>query len=131
MTTENEQHLRAKHPDLFAKPTGGVASVRFAVDGFAVDDGWLAILDEMAAEIEQTCAETGNKLPTVLQITEKFGLLRVYLGGASDAVDAIMALAEARSAVTCEDCGVPGRLRRRNGWMRTLCNEHDAASRRG
>ena len=98
MSPENEQRLRAKHPRLFAKPTGKAAMVPFAVDGFAVGDGWLAILDEMAAEIEQTCAVTGSKLPTVLQIKEKFGALRIYVSGANDAVDAIIARAEERSA---------------------------------
>jgi hypothetical protein len=131
MTPENEQRLRGKHPQLFAEPRAEAAMVRFAVDGFAVGDGWLAILDEMAAEIEQICAQTASKLPTVLQIKEKFGLLRIYLSHSNDAVDAIIARAEERSAMICEDCGSPGRLRRRDGWMRTLCDAHDTASRRG
>jgi hypothetical protein len=105
--------------------------VPFAAQGFAVGNGWFGILDEMATEIEQTCAATRCELPTVLQIKEKFGLLRIYVSGADDAVDAIITRAEERSAVTCEDCGSPGHLCRRDGWMRTLCDAHDTASRRG
>ena len=129
MTPENERRLRTKHPQLFAGPRGKAALVPFAVDGFAVGDGWATILDEMAAEIERSCVRTGSKLPTVLQIKEKFGLLRVYIDGGVEGVDTIIARAEERSAVTCEDCGKPGRLRRK-GWLRTLCDEHDAPSRR-
>ena len=117
------------HPQLLAKPTSEAARVPFAVDGFAVGDGWLAILDEMAVEIEQTCARTGSKLPTVLLIKEKFGTLRVYIDGGDEGVDAIIARAEERSAVTCEDCGAPGSLRRK-GFLRTLCDKHDIPSQR-
>ena len=80
----------------------------------------------MATEIEQACTETGSALPTVRQIKEKFGTLRFYVRGAGDDVHAIIERAVERSAVTCEACGAAGNLRRRPGWMRTLCDEHEA-----
>ena len=63
----------------------------------------------------------------VVQVKEKFGGLRFYIGGVSrdkyDGVyDAINA-AEALSYLTCEDCGAPGEPRE-GGWIRTLCDEH-------
>ena len=127
MTPKNEQRLRGNRPRLFCEPRGKAALVPFAVDGFAVGDGWFAILDAMAAEIEQVCARTGSKLPTVLQIKEKFGTLRVYVSDADEDLNAIIARAEVRSAVSCEDCGGSGRLRRK-GWLRTLCDAHDTPS---
>ena len=40
------------------------------------------------------------------------------------AVKEAVALAEARSACTCETCGKPGRLFKRGGWYLTACDEH-------
>ena len=117
--------MRAKHPHLLAKPTGP-ATCRYDLDGVAVGDGWFDIVDELATEIEQACATAGNPLPKVLQVKEKLGTLRFYVRNASDEVRAMIELAVERSAVTCEDCGAPGRLRRSRGWMRTLCDNHDA-----
>jgi len=34
-------------------------------------------------------------------------------------------MAENMAAITCEECGKPGELRT-GGWMRTLCDEHEA-----
>ena len=123
MTPENEQRLGAKHPRLLAEPTGQ-ATCRFDEDGVAVGDGWFGIIDELATEIERFCADTGTPLPTVRQVKEKLGTLRIYVSGANDDVRALIERAVERSAVTCEACGAPGRLRRRPGWMRTLCDEH-------
>ena len=79
MTPDNDHHLRFKHPVLFAQPSGPQTSC-FALDGFAVGDGWGAILDALATEIERLCAIKGRPLPPVLQVKEKFGLLRIYVG---------------------------------------------------
>lgn len=64
-----------------------------------------------------------------LQIKEKFGALRFYWNGtmSDDArvrVEEALALAEARSACTCEICGKEGRLHTRGGWLATACAEH-------
>jgi hypothetical protein len=39
-------------------------------------------------------------------------------------VEEAIALAEARSACTCELCGKPGRLYSRGGWLATACSQH-------
>jgi hypothetical protein len=122
VSPKNEFALRAKHP-IFAAPAG-VPKSRFALDGIAVGDGWAAILDELATEIEQHCAARGNQLRGVLQIKEKFGALRVNVGKVDDGVRAIITRAEHRSASNCEICGTAGRLRNAGGWLRTRCEEH-------
>ena len=116
-----ETSLRAQHP-IFHGTTAGAMS-RFALDGIAVGDGWAVILAGMATEIEQHCTETGARLPEVLQVKEKLGALRVYLAEADDSMSAIIARAEERSAVTCEVCGAPGKLRT-GSWLRTRCDAH-------
>jgi hypothetical protein len=57
----------------------------------------------------------------VMQVKEKFGTLRFYCSG-TDAIDRYIRLAERLSAVTCEDCGRPGKAND-SGWIRTQCDE--------
>ena len=60
----------------------------------------------------------------VVQVKEKFGTLRFYTGGGyDDVIGAYIAFAENLTALTCEECGAPGKLRR-GGWVRCLCDEH-------
>ena len=45
------------------------------------------------------------------QVKEKFGTLRFYYTGGDDRIDGMVRMAESMSAVTCETCGAPGKLR--------------------
>jgi hypothetical protein len=56
-----------------------------------------------------------------IQVKEKFGGLRFYIGGADYEAHAMIQMAEIMSLVTCEQCGNPGSLHHRNGWLKTLC----------
>ncbi len=60
---------------------------------------------------------------SVLQIKEKFGGLRFYVGPASDELYAAIDVAEAASLTMCEECGASGK-RRGGSWIRTLCDAH-------
>jgi hypothetical protein len=54
------------------------------------------------------------------QIKEKFGGLRFYIGGGSDAIYRRIDQAEAESFKTCELCGEPGKLYA-DGWCISRC----------
>lgn len=58
-----------------------------------------------------------------VQVKEKFGTLRFYYTGGDDYIRGLEAMADSMSAVICEDCGKPGKLRS-GGWVRTLCDGH-------
>lgn len=60
---------------------------------------------------------------TVDQVKEKFGTLRFYYTGGDEHISGMVRMAESMSAVTCEECGVPGK-QTSGGWIRTLCDEH-------
>jgi hypothetical protein len=65
----------------------------------------------------------------VLQIKEKFGTLRFYWDGtlspeARGQVEEAIALAEARSACTCELCGAEGQLYQDGATLMTRCADH-------
>jgi hypothetical protein len=59
------------------------------------------------------------------QVKEKFGGLRFYYHGGDDEVSGMVRMAESWAAKTCETCGERGELRH-GGWIRTLCDKHEA-----
>jgi hypothetical protein len=117
----------ARYPNLFLVKLDG----RTTTLGYPeVGDGWRELVEIAASRIAAAMAAAPNGSLQVVQIKEKFGTLRLYRhsNGLSDAVenavrDAI-ALAEARSACTCEVCGAEGRLYSSDGWLATACAEH-------
>jgi hypothetical protein len=61
----------------------------------------------------------------VAQIKEKFGGLRFYYDGGDDEISGMVRMAEAWADTACEECGAIGK-RRSGGWIRTLCDAHEA-----
>lgn len=61
----------------------------------------------------------------VAQIKEKFGGLRFYYDGGDDVVYGMVTMTESWASRTCETCGAKGH-QRGGGWVRTLCDEHEA-----
>jgi hypothetical protein len=115
-----EQRMKQRFPKMFSQPYGG----------FAVGPGWWPILESLCANIQHYSdwkEKQGNFIPQVAveQIKEKFGGLRFYYIGGDDAVDGMVRMAESWASNTCEECGKPGQSRT-GGWIKTLCDEHDA-----
>jgi hypothetical protein len=114
------------HPNLFhpagAQPVRGYPSC---------GDGWRDLLERACNRIESALADGGGAF-TAWQIKEKFGGLRFYWYGdvspeTKSKIDDAIALAEGRSACTCETCGEPGRLYQISGWYKTACRAHAPA----
>ena len=94
--------------------------------------GWYDLLEELCLELEKIIemAEINSKLPEgedsysaylyAEQIKEKFGTLRFYMSAAKDEIYAKIDKAEARSEITCEACGKPGKLNREK-WLKVRC----------
>lgn len=70
--------------------------------------------DEMPPRVPQVVA---------LQVKEKFGGLRFYYEGGDDTISEYVAMAEAMSYITCEECGAPG-SRSDGGWIKVVCRDH-------
>jgi hypothetical protein len=88
-------------------------------------------LERACNRIESAIADGGGAF-TAWQIKEKFGGLRFYWYGdvspeTKSRIDEAIALAEARSACTCETCGEPGRLYQVSGCFTTTCRAHAPA----
>ncbi|ABE62182.1 hypothetical protein Nham_1358 [Nitrobacter hamburgensis X14] len=91
-------------------------------------DGWRDLLERACVRIERALADGGGAF-RASQIKEKFGGLRFYWHGEVSSetrsrINEAIALAEARSACTCETCGEEGQLYRHGGIYMTRCAAH-------
>ena len=82
-------------------------------------DGWLQLLHDCIAEL---LAAGWDK--HILQIKEKFGGLRFYIGSGTEEIHDIISKYEGISYETCEVCGEKGKPYRNMPWHRTLCDDH-------
>jgi len=80
-------------------------------------------VDVERKRLAMKAAET--TVPRAVQVKEKFGTLRFYVDGGSPEMQAVIAFAEDMSSRMCEQCGAPAHTRA-GGWVRTLCDEHEA-----
>ena len=71
-------------------------------------------------------AEAQRQGVKVLQVKEKFGTLRIYLGASPDHDELWKAVtdAEMKSTHRCETCGAQGKARNIGMWMKTFCDVH-------
>ena len=93
--------------------------------------GWQPIVRELHAKVLEIDPDI-----EVEQIKEKFGGLRYYFtsrfafpSDENDQINALVAAAEAKCDVTCEDCGEVGSRVSISGWLRTLCKQHENEAR--
>lgn len=57
------------------------------------------------------------------QVKEKYGTLRFYMVASTEGMEDIITEATRKSAITCETCGKPGKLRGEY-WLYTACKTH-------
>ena len=121
-----EKRMEEQFPKMFGSQYGG----------FAIGPGWWPIVESLCRHIqhhidwkqeqkEKYGRGEGCEQVTVAQVKEKFGGLRFYYDGGNDKIDGMVSMAEAWAAHACETCGKPGSIRS-GGWIRTLCDEHEA-----
>ena len=112
-----QKRMTERFPKMFANPYGG----------FAVDEGWWPILEELCSNIQGHIEWQKGACPQVIvaQIKEKFGGLRFYYEGGDEQIRGMVGMAESWAAHTCEVCGHPGKSRQ-GGWIKTLCDHHEA-----
>jgi hypothetical protein len=117
---EFEQRMKERFPNMFSQPYGG----------FAVGPGWWSIIESLCGNIQHYITWKNKESEVVAQVVvaqikEKFGGLRFYYSGGDDTIDGMVRMAESWASNACEECGVPGKSRT-GGWIKTLCDEHDA-----
>jgi hypothetical protein len=111
-----------RHPQLFRDERG-------RTPGYPqVGPGWAELIG-LAAERIASASRNATVPIRIFEVKEKYGTLRLHTGRiddptVADAVEEAIALAEARSACTCEECGGKGRLYERGDVLATLCGRH-------
>lgn len=140
MREELDRQLCEKYPEIFEDRHADMTETAMCW-GFSHGDGWYNIINMLCANI-QSYTDWNNKNHAkgyqqykqvtqvkAVQVKEKFGTLRFYYEGGDDHISGMVRMAEAMSAVTCEECGAPGE-QRSGGWIRTLCDHHEAERQR-
>lgn len=95
--------------------------------GFDCGDGWFQIIEALSLEIEKIALrqrEAGIEedfLPRVKRIKQKFGTLRFYVHNNTQEIQELIEEAQAQSAITCEQCGNPGKIGGED-YIRVLCD---------
>lgn len=82
-------------------------------------DGWRPLIRRTLLKLEEVSPGF-----SILQIKEKFGLLRMHLSGLNEEGFLLVSEAECESGSICEVCGEPGTMMYLHHWASTLCEEH-------
>jgi hypothetical protein len=119
--------LVARHPRLFNLTENGQT---YTTGYPECGDGWRDLIETAAGRITDVLAAAPSGSVTIDQVKSKYGTLRMYWHGkdlspaAEHAIEDAVALAEARSACSCETCGAAGVLHARGDWLATACPDH-------
>ena len=92
-----------------------------------VGDGWFWILLGLSRKLEEICIrQEADGLPVMIAVVavEHFGSLQFSVQDAPAEAIALIRIAQDLSAMTCDCCGEPGRLRQVGQWLRTRCIVH-------
>jgi hypothetical protein len=122
-----QDDLVARHPTLFLLTENGQT---YTPGWPTVDDGWRELVETAVGRIADAVSVAPPARVAIVQIKTKYGTLRLYWHGkdmdaaTEHAVEEAVALAEARSACTCENCGRVGVLHARGDWLSTACPDH-------
>ncbi|KAL9106971.1 MAG: hypothetical protein Q9227_008094 [Pyrenula ochraceoflavens] len=121
MRPELEAALCADFPNLYSQPLLNAPQDGEA-GGFAVGDGWEPVIRHLSERITAIVERDDlNPLQFVSeQVKEKFGGLRFYMSGQTNAITQAIREAEEKCSRTCETCGKEGELYTK-GWLRTHC----------
>ena len=99
--------------------------------GFEVGDGWKDLIWKASEKIEVEILkqpEDKREFYKASQVKEKFGTLRFYMTGETEAMSKVIEEAETTSGKTCEICVKPGEVMSQGGspfgWLKCVCKEH-------
>lgn len=116
MHQNNSELIIGLFPDLFD-------------EGFTFEcgSGWGDLILNVCVSVRDYCEKEGIPPLKFSQIKEKFGLLRIYIGGhPTIEVYRTIDKYESMSGSVCEFCGEPGSRTdySKKSWIKTLCDKH-------
>lgn len=123
MNAELEKRLYDKYPGIFRQKDLKPSQTCMCW-GIATGDGWYDLIEDLCNKIQTYIDKNNLKQVEALQVKEKFGGLRFYIGGAPDKIYDYIWKAEEESLKTCEECGTKDNVKQRHGgWIVTLCDK--------
>lgn len=129
MKKELDEKLCTKYPKIFANRHGDMRTTCMCW-GFECGDGWYWLIDSLCSNLQwntdnNNSGSNEGRYPQVVasQVKEKFGGLRFYVEGATEAQYAVISFSEALSYHICEACGTTKNIGHTRGYIRTLCED--------
>ncbi|WP_419885677.1 hypothetical protein [Paenibacillus sp. B-A-8] len=120
MKAELQEQLLSHFP--WARPISGRESL-WSKYGFSIGDGWYDLIENLFSEIEVVYRVKGREVDLeIVQIKERFGVLKVYFYGGLDELYELAHKYEELSLSVCYDCGGQGQHRRIGFWWITMCD---------
>ena len=120
MNAKNTAYLIGRYPILYQGHTWPITQNLMAF-GFECGDGWFRLIDQLSSDI--TAIDNLDGTTTIaVQVKEKYGGLRFYVSGGTEAIFEAIDKAEELSLKTCEVCGEPGH-QQGTGWIYTMCDK--------
>ena len=120
MKKELEDTLFEKYPNIF-----GDRKQPCHFWGFECGDGWYMLIDTLCHDLQFNTDKnnSGGKYPQIvaLQVKEKFGGLRFYVGRATEHQNGEISFAESMSYHICERCGSTDDVQQVGSWIKSLC----------
>lgn len=117
MNKERTQRFYDRWPEWFRGRHEGMQN-NLMCFGFEHDDGWFDLEWRLCEDLEKLVGPNYK----LVQVKEKFGTLRWYDEGNTNAGYERIEQAESESAKTCEVCGNPACLCAAGYWVKTLCD---------
>ncbi|WP_171235825.1 hypothetical protein [Ruegeria sp. HKCCA6837] len=95
-------------------------------------EGWSGLVTTLFTEVKEYCDLKDVTYPTILQIKEKLGELRIYHRCDDRHIQSMIAATISRANRTCERCSNAAETQLLDGWHTTLCCwcAHNIASKR-
>ena len=134
MKKELQEKLFEKYPKIFRQKDLDMTETAMCW-GIACGDGWYWLIDRLCSNLQWNTDNNNRPIkgdennypyPQVeaVQVKEKFGGLRFYVGGATDRQHAVINFAEALSYTICENCGSTEEVEQtKGGWIQSLCKK--------
>lgn len=93
----------------------------------SVLDGWSLIIIECLKEINTYLSNSNDNILVndfyILDIKESYGKLVIYTSVLNEDIENIILKYTEKSLITCELTGLPGKIRYKNGFYKTLSDD--------
>ena len=122
MRAELQTQIYEKFPKLFRQKDLPMTETCMCW-GIECGDGWYWLIYNLADAIQRYIDANKKEQIEVVQVKEKYGGLRFYVGSADDVVLGMIDFAEHLSYRICESCGSMEEVEQSEGWIRTLCRK--------